>query len=198
MTAQELNELLGNAEVHVGLDNLFSYNCNEGAMPLDPYTMPLDTVSDLAGIDKTHRYIGMTITVLNTDGDGIPVDYQLMGGINNSNWRVKRQKTSVANYAALSSLKSYEIYKGLEITVLSDENSEPVGKDGEDNYIYPMVKYWVVDFDSSKNPIWERQNNGGGVEYTAGDGIEINGNTISSFVKLNIEEGEDEMVEIPQ
>lgn len=61
-----------------------------GGGNLDP---KMDSVQDLdelyAAIPRRERREGMTVPVMNPDGDGTPYDYWLVGGTANDNWERK-------------------------------------------------------------------------------------------------------------
>lgn len=54
---------------------------------LDPKINAVDTLDELyEAIPRKERRIGMTVTVLNADGDFQPHDYWLIGGTSDANW----------------------------------------------------------------------------------------------------------------
>lgn len=54
---------------------------------LDPKTDAVNTLEELYElIPRKERCIGMTVTVLNSEGDSEPHEYWLVGGTANSNW----------------------------------------------------------------------------------------------------------------
>ena len=57
---------------------------------LDPKHDAVNTLEELyASIPRKERMVGMTVTVLNADGDFDPLDYWLVGGTSDSNWKRK-------------------------------------------------------------------------------------------------------------
>ena len=69
------------SEISVNSQYRLTDNC-----PLDVKTQPVATVSDLYKIPRAQRYIGMTVTVLETDEMGNRFDYWLIDGTANFNW----------------------------------------------------------------------------------------------------------------
>ena len=57
--------------------------------PLDAKLTPVATIDDLYSIPRAQRYEGMTVTVLDWDGNGTAWDYCLKDGIANINWERK-------------------------------------------------------------------------------------------------------------
>ena len=53
--------------------------------PLDAKLEPVQTVVDLYKIPRAQRYVGMTVVVLDYDGNGESADYWLVGGTGNFN-----------------------------------------------------------------------------------------------------------------
>ena len=76
------------------LEVLKSYY-RSGGEALDAKTAPVATPSDLTLIPRSDRYVGMTVTVLNTNTDGVPVDYWLVGGTANQNWVLKKTSATI-------------------------------------------------------------------------------------------------------
>lgn len=62
--------------------------------PLDAKLAPVNNVSDLVSIPRAHRYIGMTIMVLNKDIDEDPCEYWLLNGTRDCDW-VKKTVGSI-------------------------------------------------------------------------------------------------------
>ena len=60
--------------------------------PLDAKLTPADSyaeLTDLTRIPVAQRYVGLTVTVLNANSGGTPVEYWLVGGRTNASWRIK-------------------------------------------------------------------------------------------------------------
>ena len=58
--------------------------------PLDAKQTPVATPADLNKIPRAQRYEGMTVVVLDYDGNGTNHEYWLVGGTANANWVLKR------------------------------------------------------------------------------------------------------------
>ncbi len=57
--------------------------------PLDAKSTPVTTIDDLYSIPRAQRYVGMTVTVLDWDGEGNSWDFWLVGGTGNNCWERK-------------------------------------------------------------------------------------------------------------
>lgn len=112
--------------------------------PLDAKLTPADSyaeLTDMTRIPRAQRYVGLTVTVLNT-GSGSPIEYWLVGGTTNASWKVKAGNV-VPDKASLLAISPSACTVGLEMVVQSDESS--------DNQ---LSKYWVT----SLNPLtWEKK-----------------------------------------
>lgn len=125
-------------------------------LPLDAKSTPVETVQELAGIPMQYRYVGLTITVLNSvydDDDELvsqsPVDYWLVGGITNAFWKVKKSNI-VPTKSDLNAISSGACFLGLEMVVQEDETN--------DNKV---TKYWVTAINNG-TVTWDRKQYGGG------------------------------------
>lgn len=128
-----------------------------GAEPLDAKTKPVASVSDLGAVATSDRYEGMVVTVLN---DGYPIDFQLVGGTKNYNWRVKfaniyptfakleETVDYVVNNFKTSKNPSKAFVVGTEVLIQSDENN------GD-----KLTKYWLVGFNEDGSLKWEQEGN---------------------------------------
>jgi hypothetical protein len=123
------------------------------ASPLDAKQTPADVYLDIASgmtrIPRAQRYVGLTVTVLNKDTTNIPVDYWLVGGTTNANWKVKAGNI-VGTKANLLAISPSACTVGLEMVVQADETND--GK---------VTKYWVTEINGA-NVTWERKVYGGG------------------------------------
>ena len=132
------------------------------AGPLDAKLTPADTyeeiasVSGLSRIPLTQRYVGMTVTVLNS---GYPVEYWLVGGRTNACWKIKAGNI-VDTKESLLAISPSACTVGLEMIVQADESND--GK---------LTKYWVTDVNENE-VTWERKQYGGGAAVTV-DGEDI-------------------------
>ena len=131
-----------------------------GKGPLDEKQTPAEVFSDLndtARLPLANRYVGMTVLVLNPS----PVEYWLVGGTKNKNWKVKAGNV-VPTKADLNAISASACTLGLEMVVQADETNE--GK---------VTKYWVTSI-TNDVPTWEqKQYGGGGAEVTiTGEDIE--------------------------
>lgn len=128
--------------------------------PLDAKLTPADTyaeLTDLARIPMAQRYVGLTVTVLNS---GHPVEYWLVGGTSNPSWKVKAGNV-VATKADLMAINSRACTVGLEMIVQVDESN--------DN---KLTKYWVTRLEgsgSSTVAIWEKKQYEAAVPITGED-----------------------------
>jgi len=137
-----------------------------GRKRVDAKLQPVDNFDGLKAIAAKDRYVGMTVTVLNTvyDEDGYivstnPIDYWLVDGTSNKCWKVKSSNTTVPTYADLTALTISEVYVGMERIVISDETNE--GK---------MTAYWVSSVNAEAETVtWERQGSSAGVEISGDD-----------------------------
>ena len=136
-------------------------------LPLDAKSTPVETMEELAAIPMNYRYIGLTITVLNSvydDEDELvsqnPVEYWLIGGIQNRFWKIKHANL-VPTKADLLSLSSEAVALGFEMVVQQDESND--GK---------VTKYWVTAIDGS-NVTWSQKQYGGGEAHVIVDGEDI-------------------------
>lgn len=131
--------------------------------PLDAKLTPAGVYEDIASksgltrIPLTHRYEGLTVTVLN---NGHPVDFWLVGGRSNACWKVKTGNI-VGTKQELLSLSSSACTIGLEMVVQEDETND--GK---------LTKYWVTEIDGG-NVTWEKKEYGANVTVD-GEDIESN------------------------
>ena len=57
--------------------------------PLDAKLTPVATIDDLYSIPRAQRYVSMTVTVLDWDGEGNSWDFWLVGGTGNNCWERK-------------------------------------------------------------------------------------------------------------
>jgi len=135
------------------------------AGPLDEKTTPVGAYDDLKSASRiplAQRYIGLTVTVLNTATNNIPVEYWLVGGTKNSCWKIKTGNI-VDTKASLLSLSPSACTIGLEMVVQADETN--------DNKV---TKYWVTGI-SGGTVIWEQKQYGGGSAS-----VEISGEDIEN------------------
>lgn len=135
-------------------------------LPLDAKSTPVETLQDLAAIPMNYRYIGLTVTVLNSvydEEDELvsqnPVDYWLVGGIQNRFWRVKKSNI-VPTKGDLNAIASDACFLGLEMVVQEDETND--GK---------VTKYWVTGIDNG-TVTWSRKQYGGAVTVD-GEDLEV-------------------------
>lgn len=69
------------------LPNQYAYS---GRGNLDGKMNAVEDLDELnASIPRNQRAIGMTVPVLNQDGDNIPYDYWLVGGTRDTDWERK-------------------------------------------------------------------------------------------------------------
>lgn len=125
-----------------------------GKAPLDAKTTPADYYDDLKSASRipvAHRYIGLTVTVLNPS----PVEYWLVGGVANRNWKVKNN--SVPTKADLLAISASALTLGNEMIVQADESNGGA-----------VTKYWVTSFDGD-TPVWERKQYGAAVTVDGND-----------------------------
>lgn len=131
--------------------------------PVDIASTPVETVEELAAIPNMYRYIGLTVTVMNSvydDDDELvsqnPVDYWLVGGIQNPFWKVKAGNI-VDTKANLLAISPSACTIGLEMVVQADETN--------DNKV---TKYWVTAIDGA-NVTWDRKQYGAQVTVEGED-----------------------------
>jgi hypothetical protein len=124
-------------------------------------------MEELAAIPMNYRYIGLTITVLNSvydEEDELvsqnPVEYWLIGGITNPHWKIKHANL-IPTKADLLSLSSEAVALGYEMVVQHDESNE--GK---------VTKYWVTAIDG-ENVTWSQKQYGGGSANVTVDGEDL-------------------------
>ena len=110
--------------------------------------MTVESYSDLADISPTNRFVGLTVTVLNT-ATRLPIVYWLFGGTTNIFWKVKT--AHLKKYDDLNTIPSGATFLGLTVLIESDDN--PDGGDGN------PAEYWVT---SRVDGIvtWERKSYG--------------------------------------
>lgn len=124
--------------------------------PLDSKLTPADSYAeliDLSRIPRAQRYVGLTVTVLNS---GSPVEYWLVGGTTNASWKIKTGNI-VPNKAALLTISTSACTLGLEMVVQSDETN--------DN---KLTKYWVTEI-SGGNVVWSKKEYGAKVTIDGED-----------------------------
>lgn len=131
--------------------------------PVDIASTPVETVEELAAIPNAYRYIGLTVTVMNSvydEDDELvsqnPVDYWLVGGIQNPFWKVKAGNI-VDTKANLLAISPSACTIGLEMVVQADETN--------DNKV---TKYWVTAIDGA-NVTWGRKQYGAQVTIEGED-----------------------------
>lgn len=128
--------------------------------PLDAKLTPADSYDDLvrAGrIPLTQRYVGLTVTVLNKEEGGTPVEYWLVGGKMNSSWKIKTGNI-IDTKEHLLAISPSACTLGLEMVVQQDESND--GK---------VTKYWVTAIDGG-NVTWSQKQYGGGSNVTVDGG----------------------------
>jgi hypothetical protein len=134
------------------------YYSNSGST--DAKLQPVGTYTDLrqgaAMIPVTDRYVGMTIAVTGaTSGMGTQVEYWLVGGVKNANWKLKTGNV-VPTIEDLNAISSGACIVGTEMIVQSDSTNEN-----------KVTKYWVTAIDKeNKRVVWERKQYGGGSAVT--------------------------------
>ena len=127
--------------------------------PVDAKLTPADSyaeLTDLARIPRAHRYVGLTVTVLNSSTSKLPVEYWLVGGTTNASWKVKAGNV-VASKAELLAISPSACTVGLEMIVQVDESN--------DN---KMTKYWVTGVNSG-TATWEKKQYDATVPITGED-----------------------------
>jgi hypothetical protein len=124
--------------------------------PVNAYSELLLTKRDLGGIPITKRYVGMTITVLNTDTTNIPTEYWLVGGKTNASWKLKAGNI-VDTKENLLAISPSACTLGLEMVVQADESNN-----GE------VTKYWVTSI-ANGEVTWSRKQYGAQVTVTGED-----------------------------
>lgn len=127
--------------------------------PLDAKLTPANTYADLINlsrIPRAQRYIGLTVTVLNSGTTNNPVEYWLVGGTGNSSWKIKTGNI-VPTKADLLAISSSACTVGLEMIVQSDETNE-----GE------LTKYWVTNI-SGGTVTWSQKIYNASVPITGED-----------------------------
>ena len=128
--------------------------------PLDAKLTPADSYSDLVAKERiplTQRYVGLTVTVLNKEEGGTPVEYWLVGGKMNSSWKIKTGNI-IDTKEHLLAISPSACTLGLEMVVQQDESNE--GK---------VTKYWVTAIDGG-NVTWSQKQYGGGSNVTVDGG----------------------------
>ena len=128
--------------------------------PLDAKLTPADSYSDLVAMKRiplTQRYVGLTVTVLNKEEGGTPVEYWLVGGKMNSSWKIKAGNI-IDTKEHLLAISPSACTLGLEMVVQQDESNE--GK---------VTKYWVTAIDGG-NVTWSQKQYGGGSNVTVDGG----------------------------
>lgn len=132
--------------------------------PLDAKLTPADSYSKLVDAQRiplAHRYVGLTVTVLNKEEGGIPVEYWLVGGRTNSSWKIKAGNI-IDTKEHLLAISPSACTLGLEMVVQQDESND--GK---------VTKYWVTAIDGG-NVTWSQKQYGGGANVTV-DGEDLEG-----------------------
>lgn len=127
--------------------------------PLDAKLTPAESYDDLkdaARIPVSQRYVGLTVTVLNTSTTKIPVEYWLVGGRSNASWKIKTGNI-VDTKANLLAISPSACTVGLEMIVQADESNE--GK---------LTKYWVTSVENGE-VTWEKKEYGANVTVTGED-----------------------------
>lgn len=130
------------------------YSTKKG--PLDAKLTPADSYAeliDLARIPRAQRYVGLTVTVLNS---GSPIEYWLVGGTTNASWKIKSGNI-VPNKENLLAISSSACTVGLEMIVQSDETNEN-----------KLTKYWVTEI-SNGNVVWTKKEYGAKITVTGND-----------------------------
>lgn len=131
-------------------------------LPLDAKSTPVETLQELAAIPMNYRYIGLTVTVLNSvydEDDELvsqsPVDYWLVGGIQNPYWKIKGN--SVPTKSDLLAISYQACQLGTEMVVQADETNEN-----------KVTKYWVTAIDG-QNVTWSQKQYGAQVTVEGED-----------------------------
>ena len=109
--------------------------------PLDAKLTPADSyaeLTDLTRIPVAQRYVGLTVTVLNANSGGTPVEYWLVGGRTNASWRIKAGNI-IDTKANLLAISPAACTVGLEMIVQADESNG--GK---------LTKYWVTAIENGE------------------------------------------------
>lgn len=130
-----------------------------GTAPVDAKMTPAATFDELkvaARIPVAQRYVGLTVTVLNSGTTNIPTDYWLVGGVRNSNWKIKAGNL-VDTKANLLLISPSACTIGLEMVVQADETNG--GK---------VTKYWVTAIENG-TVTWEQKRYGAGVTVDGED-----------------------------
>ena len=128
---------------------------SSGKAPLDAKTTPAasyEELKDAARIPIAERYVGLTVTVLSPT----PVEYWLIGGTRNSNWKIKTGNL-IDTKENLLAISPSACTLGLEMVVQADESNE--GK---------VTKYWVTAIDGA-NVTWSRKQYGASVTVDGED-----------------------------
>ena len=112
---------------------------------------------DAQRIPLAHRYVGLTVTVLNKEEGGIPVEYWLVGGRTNSSWKIKAGNI-IDTKEHLLAISPSACTLGLEMVVQQDKSND--GK---------VTKYWVTAIDGG-NVTWSQKQYGGGSNVTVDGG----------------------------
>jgi len=130
--------------------------------PLDAKLTPADNyaeLSDMTRIPRAQRYVGLTVTVLNS---GSPIEYWLVGGTTNASWKIKAGNI-IPSKSDLLAISPSACTVGLEMIVQNDETNEN-----------KVTKYWVTEI-SNGNVVWTKKEYGSNVPIT-GDDQEQNNN----------------------
>ena len=109
--------------------------------PLAAKLTPADSyaeLTDLTRIPVAQRYVGLTVTVLNANSGGTPVEYWLVGGRTNASWRIKAGNI-IDTKANLLAISPAACTVGLEMIVQADESND--GK---------LTKYWVTAIENGE------------------------------------------------
>ena len=131
----------------------------DGAGPLDAKQTPAEVYNDLkdsSRIPMAERYVGLTVLVLNPK----PMDYWLVGGTKNKNWKVK-QGNVVPTKADLDAIAADACTLGLEMVVQADETNGGA-----------VTKYWVTEIVDNV-PVWSQKQYGGGAGNVTVDGEDL-------------------------
>ena len=124
--------------------------------PLDAKLTPAEDyieLNDMTRIPRAHRYVGLTVTVLNS---GSPVEYWLVGGTTNKSWKIKAGNI-VPDKASLLAISPSACTVGLEMIVQIDESNEN-----------KLTKYHVSEI-TGGNVVWTKEENGSAIFITGND-----------------------------
>ena len=130
--------------------------------PVNSYDELLLNKRNLGGIPISKRYVGMTVTVLNSDTTKVPGEYWLVNGTTNPCWKIKTGNV-VKTKASLLAISSSACTVGLEMVVQEDESNE--GK---------VTKYCVTDIMNGVVTWTQKQYGGGSAVTVEGEDQETN------------------------